>query len=323
MEELLTREDLEAAAERIRPFVHRTPVLTCSTIDALLGASLFFKCENFQKVGAFKFRGATNAVRMLTPGQVRRGVATHSSGNHAAALALAARVRGIPAYIVMPENAPSIKKAAVAGYGAAITFCEATLRAREETLAKVIAETGAEEVHPYNDVRVIAGQSTAARELFEDVRDLDIVMTPVGGGGLLSGTALSAHYLSPRTAVIAAEPEGADDAARSFRAGHIIPSIRPNTIADGLLTSLGGNTFAVISRHVRDVVTIDDAAIIAAMRLVWERMKIIIEPSAAVPLAAIVQGNVEAEGKRVGIILTGGNCDLDNLPWAKQETEVS
>jgi threonine dehydratase len=323
MEELLTREDLEAAAVRIRPFVHRTPVLTCSTIDALLGASLFFKCENFQKVGAFKFRGATNAVRMLTPGQVRRGVATHSSGNHAAALALAARVRGIPAYIVMPENAPSIKKAAVAGYGAAITFCEATLRAREETLAKVIAETGAEEVHPYNDVRVIAGQSTAARELFEDVRDLDIVMTPVGGGGLLSGTALSAHYLSPRTAVIAAEPEGADDAARSFRAGHIIPSIRPNTIADGLLTSLGGNTFAVISRHVRDVVTIDDAAIIAAMRLVWERMKIIIEPSAAVPLAAIVQGNVEAEGKRVGIILTGGNCDLDNLPWAKQETEVS
>jgi threonine dehydratase len=322
MEELLTREDLEAAAERIRPYVHRTSVLTCSIIDALCGATLFFKCENFQKVGAFKFRGATNAVRVLEDAEAQRGVATHSSGNHAAALALAARMRGIPAHIVMPENAPSIKKAAVAGYGANITYCEATLRAREETLAEVIAATGAGEVHPYNDIRVIAGQSTAARELFEDVPELDIVMTPVGGGGLLSGTALSALYLSPATAVVAAEPEGADDAARSFKAGYIIPSEQPNTIADGLLTSLGTNTYTVISRHVHDIVTVDDAAIISAMRLLWERMKIIIEPSSAVPLAAVLQGKVHAEGKRLGIILTGGNCDLDHLPWVTQHSEA-
>ncbi|MCZ7554786.1 MAG: pyridoxal-phosphate dependent enzyme [Bacteroidia bacterium] len=316
MEELLTREDLEAAAERIRPFVHRTPVLTCSAIDALCDASLFFKCENFQKVGAFKFRGATNAVRTLGDAEARHGVATHSSGNHAAALALAARMRGIPAYIVMPENAPAIKKAAVAGYGAHITYCAPTLQAREETLGEVLAATGAAEVHPYNDLRVIAGQSTAACELLEDVPQLDTVMTPVGGGGLLSGSALAAFHFSPASSVIAAEPEGADDAARSFRAGHIIPSVQPKTIADGLLTSLGSHTFAIISRYVRDIVTVDDKAIIAAMRLVWERMKIVIEPSAAVPLAAVLQGMVDTAGKRIGIIFSGGNCDLDHLPWA-------
>ncbi len=315
MDQLLTREELDAAAARIRPFVHRTPVLTCSTIDALGAASFFFKCENFQKVGAFKYRGATNAVQMLSDQDASRGVATHSSGNHAAALALAARVRGIPAHIVMPENAPAIKKAAVAGYGALITYCEPTLQAREDTLADVIEATGAAEVHPYNDTRIIAGQSTAARELFEDVPDLHIVMTPVGGGGLLSGTALSAHYFSPGTAVIAGEPLGADDAARSFRAGHIIPSVAPKTIADGLLTSLGDKTFAVISRLVSDIVTVDEDAIVAAMRLVWERMKIVIEPSSAVPLAAALSGRIDVAGKRIAIIFSGGNCDLARLPW--------
>lgn len=318
MSPLLSREQLHEAAERIRPFVHRTPVLTCGTIDRLLGARFFFKCENFQKVGAFKYRGATNAVRSLDDMLAARGVATHSSGNHAAALALAAALRGIPAHIVMPDNAPAIKKAAVAGYGARITFCAPTLAAREETLAAVIADSGATEVHPYNDVRIIAGQATAARELFEDVPDLDVVMTPVGGGGLLSGTALSAHYLSPGTAVIAAEPAGADDAYRSFHAGHIIPSVHPRTIADGLLTSLGDNTFAVIRDHVRDILVVDDAHIIEAMRLVWERMKIVIEPSAAVPLAALLAGAMDCAGKRIGIIFSGGNCDLEQLPWMKE-----
>ncbi len=315
MEALLTRDDLDRAAERLGRFVHRTPVLTCSTIDAMAGSRLFFKCENFQKVGAFKYRGATNAVRQLSDEAAAAGVATHSSGNHAAALALAARMRGIPAHIVMPSNAPAIKKAAVAGYGALITYCEPTLQAREETLAAIIEATGANEVHPYNDLRIIAGQSTAARELFEDVPDLDVVITPVGGGGLLSGTALAAYYFSPRTAVYAGEPEGADDAARSFKAGRIIPSTSPRTIADGLLTSLGEYTFAVISRHVRDIVTVPEAAIVSAMRLVWERMKIVIEPSSAVPLAAVLDGGSDFAGKRVGIIFSGGNCDLEHLPW--------
>jgi threonine dehydratase len=309
------REMLDRAADRVARFIHRTPVLTSSAINSITACSIFFKCENFQKVGAFKYRGATNAVQQLSGEQVTRGVATHSSGNHAAALALAAGIRNIPAYIVMPETAPSIKKIAVTSYGAHITFCEPTLEAREETLAAVLAETGAAEIHPYNDYRIIAGQSTAARELFEDIPDLDIVMTPVGGGGLLSGTALAAHFYSSNTKVIAAEPRGADDAARSFRAGRIIPSVNPVTVADGLLTSLGDRTFAVITRHVHDIVTVDDASIIAAMRLIWERMKIVVEASAAVPLAAILGGILRVEGKRVGIILSGGNCDLERLPW--------
>jgi threonine dehydratase len=310
-----TLSDIESAAARIAPWAHRTPVLTSSAIDEIAGCRLFFKCENFQKVGAFKFRGASNAVLSLGDEEAARGVATHSSGNHAQALALAARLRGIPAHIVMPSNAPAIKKTAVAGYGARIVFCEPTLAARESTLDAVVRETGAAVVHPYNDLRVITGQATAARELIEDVPDLDILMTPVGGGGLLSGSALSAHYLSPRTAVIATEPEGADDAQRSFRAGHIIPSENPHTIADGLLTSLGDRTFAIIQEHVRDIVTVPDDAIIRAMRLVWERMKIIIEPSAAVPLAAVLEQRLESDGKRIGIILSGGNLDLDRLPW--------
>jgi threonine dehydratase len=307
--------DIEAAAARIAEWAHRTPVMTSSAIDGIAGCRLFFKCENFQRVGAFKFRGASNAVLLLSDHEAANGVATHSSGNHAQALALAAALRGIPAHIVMPSNAPTIKKAAVAGYGARIVECEPTLEARETTLDAVVRDTGAAFVHPYNDVRVITGQATAARELIQDITDLDILMTPVGGGGLLSGSALSAHYLSPRTAVMAAEPEGADDALRSFRAGRIIPSEHPRTIADGLLTSLGDKTFAIIQQHVHDIVTVPDDAIIRAMRLIWERMKIIIEPSSAVPLAAILEHRIEAGGKRIGIILSGGNLDLERLPW--------
>ncbi|MFZ1731249.1 MAG: pyridoxal-phosphate dependent enzyme [Bacteroidota bacterium] len=310
-----TLSDIEASAERIAPWAHRTPVMTSSSIETIAGCQLFFKCENFQKVGAFKFRGASNAVLSLGDDEAASGVATHSSGNHAQALALAAKLRGIPAHIVMPSNAPAIKKAAVAGYGARIVECEPTLEARETTLDAVVRETGAAFVHPYNDIRVITGQATAARELIQDIPDLDILLTPVGGGGLLSGSALSAHYLSPQTQVIAAEPEGADDALRSFRAGYIIPSENPRTIADGLLTSLGDKTFAIIQKHVHDIISVPDDAIIRAMRLIWERMNIIVEPSAAVPLAAILEGRVQSAGKRVGIILSGGNLDLERLPW--------
>ena len=310
-----TPDDIRAAAERIKPHAHITPVLTCRTIDEMSGGSLFFKCENFQKVGAFKFRGACNTVMSLSDAEAQRGIATHSSGNHAQALALAARLRGIPSYIVMPETAPKVKIAAVRDYGAEITFCKPTLAARETTLTAVLENTGAVFVHPYNDWRVITGQATVAVELLEKVPDLDVLMAPVGGGGLLSGTALSAQYFSPSTKVIAAEPAGADDAYRSFQAGRIIPQENPQTIADGLLTSLGEKTFAVIQAHVNDVVTVSEAGIVAAMRLVWERMKIIVEPSSAVPLAAVLEKKLDVKGKRVGIILTGGNVDLEQLPW--------
>lgn len=315
--------DIDAATVRIAPYAHRTPVMTSRSIDAQANAALFFKCENMQRVGAFKFRGACNAVFSLSDAEARHGVATHSSGNHAQALALAAGLRGIPAHIVMPENAPAIKKRAVAEYGARITFCAPTLAARESTLDDVVAETGAAFIHPYNDERIIAGQATAARELLADVPDLDVIMTPVGGGGLLSGTALAAHYHASAPVVIAAEPEGADDAKRSFEAGYIIPSVHPRTIADGLLTSLGEKTFAVISRHVRDIVTVPDDAIIAAMRLVWERMKLVIEPSAAVPLAALLDHRIDCSGCRIGIILSGGNVDMDRLPWQDDTSHVN
>ena len=314
MSKVPTLADIHIAATRIEQYIHRTPVITCATINDMVGASLFFKCENFQKVGAFKARGALNTVLGLDAEQVSRGVATHSSGNHAAALALAARIRGTPAYIVMPDNAPRVKKEAVSAYGAEITYCAPTLKDREETLAQVVARTGAVFVHPFNDYRIIAGQATAALELFEEVTDLDILMAPVGGGGLLSGTALTAHYLSPSTSVIAAEPEGADDAYRSFRSGKIIPSVKPQTIADGLLTSLGELTFDIIRRFVDDIVTVDDEAIIYATRLVMERMKIVIELSAAVPLAVLLEKRIDVSGLRVGIILSGGNIDLDNFP---------
>ena len=305
------------ARDRIRGFVHRTPILTCKSIDEMIGASLFFKCENFQKAGAFKIRGACNAVFSLPEEEALRGVATHSSGNHAAALALAARWRGVPAYVVMPENAPQVKKTAVAGYGANIFFCKPSLEAREETLARVVGSTGAAFVHPYNDARVIAGQGTAGLELCEDAPELDVVVAPVGGGGLLSGTSIAVSAVSPRTIVIGAEPEQADDAYRSLRAGRIVPAGNPQTIADGLRTSLGDLTFAVIQKHVQEIVTVTEPGITEAMRTVWERMKIIIEPSAAVPLAALLTKGIDLSGKRVGLIFSGGNLDLDRLPWQK------
>ncbi len=312
---MVTIKEIQAAAQRIAPHIHRTPVLTCEAINLAAGCRLFFKCENFQKVGAFKMRGATNSVFSLPEEYAARGVATHSSGNHAQALALAASLRGTKAYIVMPTSAPAVKRAAVAGYGAEIIDCEPTLQAREETLEKVVKRTGAVFIHPYDNERIIAGQGTAALELLEEQPQLDVVMAPVGGGGLLSGTALSTQAMAPNASVIAAEPCGADDAARSFAAGHIIPSFQPNTIADGLLTSLGQLNFPIIQEHVQAIWTVDDAAIITAMRLVWERMKIIIEPSSAVCLAAVLQHPLETAGKSIGIIISGGNVDLDHLPW--------
>jgi threonine dehydratase len=281
----------------------------------MTGGTLYFKCENVQKAGAFKFRGATNAVMSLTDKEARCGVGTHSSGNHAAALALAARNRGIDAHVVMPENAPGIKKEAVIGYGARVTFCEPTLAARESALTKVISETGATEIHPYDNSAVIAGQGTAAKELLEDEAHFGIVLVPVGGGGLLAGSALAIRHLSPDTKIIACEPSGADDAYRSFAKGEIVPSVDPQTIADGLLTSLGRRNFAIIRATVDDIVTVSEESIIRAMRIVWERMKIIIEPSSAVPLAAIFEAEVDVRNKKVGIIVSGGNLDLGTLPF--------
>jgi threonine dehydratase len=310
-----TLADIERAAERIRPYAHRTPVLTCAALNGRTGAELFFKCENFQKVGAFKFRGAANAVFSLSEAEAARGVATHSSGNHAQALALAARLRGVPAHIVMPDNSPKVKVEAVRGYGGRIVFCRPTQAERERTLAEVVRETGAAFVHPYDDERVIAGQATAARELLAEVPRLDLLLAPVGGGGLASGTALAARYLAPAARVVAAEPAGADDARRSLAEGRIVPSLEPRTIADGLRTSLGRLTFPILRALLAEVVTVSEEGIVAAMRLVWERMKVLIEPSAAVPVAALLEGALPARGLRVGVILSGGNLDLDALPW--------
>jgi threonine dehydratase len=307
--------DVEQAHKIIENYAHRTPVLTSSGINKIVGVSLFFKCENFQKVGAFKFRGACNAVFSLSQEDMEKGVATHSSGNHAAALALAAKMRGIAAYIVMPETSPEIKKKAVAGYGAQITFCKPTLQARESTLADVVKETGATEIHPYNNFQVIAGQGTAAKELIEDAGDFDIILAPVGGGGLLSGTAIATKYLLPDCKVIAAEPAGADDAYRSFHSKNWVSSEHPKTIADGLLTSLGERNFSIILEKVDDIVTVSEEKIVEAMRMIWERMKIIIEPSSALPLAAILEGKINVKDKKVGIILSGGNLDLGRLPF--------
>ena len=308
-------KDIQLAHERIKPFIHRTPVLTSTSINAILNAEGYFKCENFQKVGAFKFRGATNAVRLLTPQEADKGVTTHSSGNHAAALSLAAKQLGIPAYIVMPENAPDIKKKAVEGYGAEITFCEPTLQAREDTLARVQEKTGATFIHPYNNFNVVCGQGTAAKELLEDYPDLDIIIAPVGGGGLMSGTAISAKALKSGIKVFGAEPLNADDAYRSFKTGTLIQAGPPNTIADGLLTSLGTLTFQIIREKVDDIFIVKEETIIEAMRMVWERMKIIIEPSSAVPLASLIENMKLLRGKRVGIIFSGGNVDLNKLPF--------
>ncbi len=310
-----TIKEIKEASERIRPFVHYTPVLTCSTLNKMCESEIFFKCENFQKVGAFKIRGATNAVFSLGNQEASQGVATHSSGNHAAALALAAQWRGIKAYVVMPENAPFVKREAVANYGAEIIFCKPTLEAREEGVAKVVDQTGAIFIHPYNDYRVISGQGTVALELCEEIPDLDVVMTPVGGGGLLSGTAIAVSAISPDTHVIGAEPEKADDAYRSFHEDRLIPVKNPDTIADGLRTSLGDLTFPIIRRYVKDIVTVSEEGIVNAMRHIWERMKIIVEPSAAVPLGALLTKSAGLSGKRIGIILSGGNMDLSDLPW--------
>lgn len=310
-----TLQDILDTRQRINSYVHKTPVITCAQIDRIVGNELFFKCENFQKAGAFKSRGAVNAILSLPLSMREQGVATHSSGNHAQALARAARLFNIPAYVVMPKNAPLVKIAAVNDYGGIITFCEPTLQARESTLKQVIAQTGATEIHPYNNYDIIAGQATAAVELFEQSPQLDMLLCPVGGGGLLSGTALAATYFSDSTTVIACEPDGADDAFRSFNSGTIIPSLNPTTIADGLLTSLGELNFPIILKHVTKVVTVSEEAIVDAMKLLYERAKIVVEPSSAVPLAALLEGKIQISNSKIGIILSGGNVDLATLPF--------
>lgn len=314
--ELPTFPDILAAAERIRPHVHRTPVVTCAGVDRLAGARLHFKCENLQKVGAFKARGATNAVFSLSEEEARRGVATHSSGNHAAALARAAGLRRVRAYIVMPANAPAVKRRAVEAYGGIVTTCEPTLEAREAGLEEVVARTGATFVHPYENARVIAGQGTAALELLEEVSDLDAVVAPVGGGGLLSGTALAAAGVSGRVRVVGAEPAAADDARRSLELGRIVPAGNPRTVADGLRTSLGELPFAILRQHAVSILTASEQQIVASLRLTWERIKLVVEPSAAVPLAVVLAHPEAFAGLRVGLILSGGNVDLDRLPWS-------
>lgn len=309
-----TIDDIRAAHDRIRPHVHRTPVMTSHLLDRETGAQLFFKCENLQNVGAFKARGACNTVFSLSDEEATRGVATHSSGNHGAALARAAGLRGIPAHIVMPRNAPMVKQRAVAGYGGNIIFCEPTPAAREEACDRVLAETGATLVHPYNDYRVIAGAATAAVELLEDVPDLDIVIAPVGGGGMLSGTSLTFRALRPTATILGAEPREADDAALSLAAGHIVEK-PAHTVADGLRTPLGELTFGVIRTHVSDILTVSEDGIVAAYRRLWEILKTIVEPSGAVGFAAVCEHRERFEGKRVGIMVTGGNIDLDTLPF--------
>ena len=308
-------EDIKDARRCIAPFIHRTLVLKSSLINEYMGAELFFKCENFQSTGAFKFRGATNAVMQLSPGESGRGVGTHSSGNHAAALAKAASIRNIPAYIVMPETSPEVKKKAVTAYGAKIFFCKSTLEARESKMEEVIGETGCTFIHPYNRFDIIAGQGTAALELLEEVPGLDLIMAPVGGGGLISGTAICAKGINHRIKVWAGEPAGADDAYRSVREGRILPSVNPKTLADGLLTSLGELTFSAIRENVDDIRLCSEENLVRAMQLVWERMKIIIEPSSAVPLAALMENPEGWKGKRIGIILSGGNVELSSLPF--------
>jgi threonine dehydratase len=315
MKELPEYSDICDAHKRIKDLINRTPVLTSSMLDSLSGASLFFKCENFQKSGAFKYRGATNAILQLDKAGRSASVVTHSSGNHAGALAKAALVNGIKAYIVMPENAPEVKKRAVLGYGAEITFCKPTLQAREEAAASIIYDKGAVLIHPYDNFNVIAGQGTAAKELLEDFPDLDAVITPVGGGGLFSGTLISAKSINPGIKVWGAEPEGADDAYRSLKTGKLVPSVNPVTIADGLLTSLSPRTFSAIQSMADGILTVSDIEISEAMRYLWERMKVVTEPSAAVTLAAVLKNRVLFSGKKIGLILSGGNADLLNLPF--------
>lgn len=312
-----TYEDVQEAHERIKPYIHRTPVLTSSYLNSVTGAELFFKCENFQKAGAFKVRGACNAVFGLREDQLEKGVATHSSGNHALSLSYAAGRRGIPCQVVMPRTAPQAKKDAVRGYGGVITECEPSTSSREAVFAEVQARTGADFVHPYNDPRVIAGQGTCSRELMEQVEGLDAVVAPIGGGGMISGTCLTLSTIAPQVKIYAAEPLNADDAARSFRAGHIIADDAPETVADGLKVPLKDLTWHFVKTHVTDVLTATEDEIVDAMKTTWKRMKIVIEPSCAVPLAVILKNPEVFRGKRVGVIITGGNVDLDKLPWMK------
>ena len=310
-------EDVRSAAERIKGVGHRTPVLTSKTLDQLAGRKLFFKCENFQKVGAFKFRGGWNAVSMLSDGEAEKGVCTHSSGNHAQAVAYSAQKRGIPAYIVMPNNSPDLKLNAVKGYGANVTLCEPTLEARRTTLEGIAEKTGAAVIHPFNNPNVIAGQGTAALELIEDIDELNAVIAPIGGGGLMSGTCITTRNLLPKAKLFGAEPKGADDAYRSLKEGKMLPQENPNTICDGLLTSMGENTWNILKDHLDAIYTVSDDEVIKAMKLIWERMKIIIEPSCATPVAVVMSPEFKQlkDIDRVGIILTGGNIDLSKLPF--------
>ena len=310
-----SKKNIIEAHERIEKYIHKTPILSSQLIDKIFGANIYFKCENFQKVGAFKFRGASNAVLSLSAKELSSGIATHSSGNHAAAVALAGKMNKTTAYIVMPSNAPKIKIAAVREYGGKITFCDPTLKAREETLDKIVKQTGAAFIHPYNNYDVIAGQASCAKEILHELDNLDYIIAPVGGGGLLSGTALSAYYFGKNVKVIAGEPSGADDAFRSLRDNKIYPSINPKTIADGLLTCLSEKTFAIIKKYVSKIITVSETEIIQSMRLIWERMKIIVEPSSAVTLAVIIKNKNMFANKNIVLIISGGNVDLTNLPF--------
>jgi threonine dehydratase len=312
-----TYQDMLEAHERIMPHILRTPVRTSDFLNEMTGADLFFKCENFQTPGAFKVRGASNAVFGLNDEQAKLGVATHSSGNHASCLSYAASRRGIPCNVVMPRTAPQAKKDTVARYGGVVTECDPSTTSREETFAKVQAATGGDFVHPYNDPRVIAGQGTCAREFIEQTDGLDVVMAPIGGGGMISGTCLTLSNQAPEVQIIAAEPEQADDAYRSFKAGYIIADDAPKTIADGLLVPLKDLTWHFVSKHVTDILTASEDEIIAAMKLTWKHLRIVMEASSAVPLATILKNKERFAGKRVGIIITGGNVDLDVLPWLK------
>lgn len=318
MQQILDFAAIRAAAGRIEAYVRRTPVMRCPRLDAEIGAEVFFKCENLQEMGAFKLRGASNAVLSLPAATLAKGVATHSSGNHGAALALAAMRRGVPACVVMPDNASAFKRRAVEEYGARIIFCEPTQAGREAALQRFVTDSGATVVHPYNDAAVMAGQGTAALELHAEVPELDVMLAPLGGGGLLSGTAVATRALRPAAKVYGAEPMGADDAWRSLQAGHVVPVAHPATVADGLRATIGTLTFEVIRAETDGVVRVEDADTIAAMRYVWEYMKILIEPSASVPVAALLKGLVEVRGKRVGVILSGGNLDLDHIPWSSK-----
>ena len=309
----ITKATIEAAANRITPYIHNTPIMTCKSINALYGLDLYFKCENFQKIGAFKIRGGMNASLQLTKEQMEKGVATHSSGNHAQALAFAAKMLGIKAYIVMPESSPQVKVNAVRGYGAEVTICASNQAARESTLEAIVERTGATFIHPYDNDEVITGQATCVKEIIDAIPDVDIVVTPVGGGGLLSGTCLGAHYFKPGLKVYAGEPEGAADAVLSIQSGKVEKAPFVNTIADGLMTTLSERTLEIIKAHVADIILVSEDEIKAALRLVYERMKIIIEPSCAVPLAAVLKNADLFKGKKVGIILTGGNVDLSKF----------